>query len=125
MTIDELNKLVFDAANRRAQIRESKGKEYTQGNLDVLANFRRVGLEIQPLMREGASIEQAALVGWAVFFSKHYDALRSYIKYGTESSSEGIEGRIDDMQVYLDLCRGLVAELKTSKKETVQCNLPL
>ena len=55
-----------------------------------------------------------------VYFHKHFDALVSFIKTSKQFSNEPLEGRIDDMQVYLDLFRGFVEEIKiaNSKKDS-------
>ena len=114
MTKEKLKELVDAATKRRSILEAEKGQEYTQGNKDRLANFKRMGADILPVLADTALPEQAALVSWMVSFNKHYDGLKSFIKSGKEFSAEGIEGRIDDMQVYLDLCRGLVDELKVA-----------
>ena len=120
MTKERLKELVDAAIERRRVLEAQKGQEYTQGNKDRLANFKRMGADILPILPDGALLEQAALVSWMVSFNKHYDGLKSFIKSGREFSAEGIEGRIDDMQVYLDLCRGLVEELKVAKAKPVE-----
>ena len=117
MSKEELQYLIDEANKRRVVIQETKGAEYTQGNKDRLANFRRAGMDVLPLLREGTLPEQANLVAWLMLFNKHFDALKSFIQHGKEFSSEGIEGRLDDLQVYLDLCRGLVHELKVKMQK--------
>src|SRR6185295_12978655 len=70
----------------------SKGKEYTVGSADRLANFRGVGQDVDVPMEKV----------WYTFFNKHYRALQSYIKNGCKvQSNEGIDGRILDLIVYL------------------------
>lgn len=102
MNRDDFEKLISAAGIRRAGLRRDKGQEYTQGDADVLANFKKGGLDL----------DLPAMKIWWVYYKKHQDAVLSFIKSGKEYSSESIEGRIDDMQVYLDLLRGLVAEHK-------------
>lgn len=119
MTREKLDKLVADAADRRRLLAEQKGKEYTQGNPDRLDNFRRAADNLRGLLKDGLCDEQRMFVVWNVFYSKHFDAVKSFFAFGTESSTEGVEGRIDDMQVYLDLLRGIVAEMKERKPEEV------
>lgn len=99
-----LETLVAEAAERRAVLARDKGKEYTRGSVDRLANFKRVAEELG----------LAPLDAWWVYFRKHQDALLSYVLFGKESSNESIETRIDDMQVYLDLARGLIWEAKNT-----------
>lgn len=99
----DLNDLIRKAEDRKLALRQNKGAEYTRGDADVLANFKRVasGVGLSPLQV------------WWVYFHKHVDALASFVRTGAEASDEGIEGRVDDLQVYLDLVRGLIAEHKT------------
>lgn len=78
---------------------KSKGKDYTQGNYDILHNFKTVASEI------GVSMERA----WAVYFFKHYAALMSYVKMG-QVESEPIEGRVKDLIVYLLLFYKMIKE---------------
>ena len=102
MKQEQLSEIIEQAQVRRERLTVEKGREYVRGSTDRLANFKRIGddLNLDPLEV------------WYVYFKKHFDALVSFIVFGKESSSEGIEGRIDDMQVYLDLLRGLVHERK-------------
>lgn len=102
--------LIQEAVDRKIALRRDKGAEYTQGDEDVLANFKKGGIEL------GIS----PLKVWRIYYKKHDDAIVSFIKTGREISTEGIEGRIDDMQVYLDLLRGLVAEHKTLDAQSAQ-----
>lgn len=81
----------------------TKGEEYAASD-DQLANFKR-------------SAEQAGITPeqvWLIFFNKHADAIRSYVKMarGTREyvPSEPIEGRIDDAILYLILLKALVQE---------------
>lgn len=83
------------------QINATKGKDYA-GDDDALSNFKRQA------DRLGLSPEQV----WAVYFSKHVDAVMSYCKNG-QVESEPIEGRLHDIIVYSFLMLGLVEEDKT------------
>lgn len=111
MTQEELNQIIKDSLKRRADLEVSKGREYTQGSEDRLANFKRAAeiLKISPLKV------------WAVYFNKHWDSLMNFIKSGKEFSTESIESRIDDMQVYLDLLRGLIVEHKRATQVKAFC----
>lgn len=100
-----LNELIRMAEARKLALRMNKGQEYTRGDADVLANFKRVG----------SSMALDPLKVWWIYFHKHVDALANFVRTGTEASDEGIEGRIDDLQVYLDLGRGLVEEHKAAR----------
>lgn len=105
MLASELETLLRQAADRKLKLRTNKGQEYTRGDDDVLANFKRVG----------AGVGIIPLKVWWIYFHKHVDALANFIRTGAEASDEGIEGRIDDLQVYLDLGRGLIKEHKDAK----------
>jgi len=84
---------------------DAKSREYTRGNADDrLCNFKRMG-------EETAQIADPTFRAWAIYFLKHIDAVFEYLKSGKEGT-EGIEGRIDDAQNYLDLLRGLIEEKK-------------
>lgn len=76
----------------------TKGEEYARDE-DQLKNFKRSGDEA------GILPEQT----WVVFFNKHIDSIKHYIKTG-HRSSEPIEGRIDDAILYLLLLKGLLVE---------------
>lgn len=88
------------------KLRDLKGGEYA-GDDDALANFRRNGLAL------GMSMEAV----WAVYAAKHWDALQQYVKDinagTTRVRMEPIEGRIDDLIVYLMLFKGICDEAKT------------
>jgi hypothetical protein len=77
----------------------TKGKEYGK-ETDRLANFSEVAGEV--------SLDPLEV--WYVFASKHYRAITSYIREKQVYSNEPIEGRIDDMIVYLLLLKGIIHE---------------
>jgi len=87
----------------------SKGKEYTIGSDDKLANFKNVAKDtgLQPMQV------------WAVYFLKHIASICNYVKDGREASNEPIEGRIMDARNYLALLRGLIEE---QRNEATQPN---
>jgi hypothetical protein len=82
---------------------ELKGGEYA-GDFDRLANFRRNG------ERLGLPMETV----WAVYAAKHWDAVLQFIQdlnTGKERTRvEPIEGRVDDLLVYLILFKAILAE---------------
>lgn len=84
----------------------TKGKEYTGGSPDRLANFRGVAQDV------GIPIEKA----WYVFFNKHYRAVQAYIKNGCKTLSEPISGRIMDCVVYLLLFHKMTLELEKANE---------
>ncbi len=78
----------------------TKGKDYA-GDDDALSNFKRHAAEL------GLTPEQV----WAVYASKHWDAIMTYVRLG-HVASEPVEGRIHDAIMYLFLLLGLVIEHK-------------
>lgn len=80
-----------------------KGGEYAPG-VDRLANFKdnAKALELNP--------KQV----WAVYAGKHWDAIKNFIVDESQGRirmrSEAIEGRIDDLIVYLLLLKGLLVD---------------
>ena len=82
----------------------SKGREYANSDEDSLSNFKRLGKQL------GLPPEAVNLV----FLTKHIDSISSYIRglqgQGNYTSSEPIEGRIDDAILYLILLKSLVFE---------------
>lgn len=93
-------KEVLDSQHRiLCLLTATKGEEYSRDD-DQLANFKRSANEA------GITPEQA----WLVFFNKHADAIKHYIKNGAVKGAEPIEGRINDAILYLALFKGLVYE---------------
>jgi len=85
------------------QLSELKGGEYA-GDLDRLANFRRNAAAL------GLEMEQV----WAVYAAKHWDSIMQYVKDlgegKTRERMESIEGRMDDLIVYLILAKAMADE---------------
>ncbi len=100
---EQWDKLLEDAVSKIKQLATLKGGEYA-GDVDRLANFRRNGEAL------GLPME----VIWAVYASKHWDAVIQYIKdlntRKTRERLEPIEGRVDDLLVYLLLFKAMVQE---------------
>lgn len=90
-----------------------KGGEYA-GDDDRLANFRRNALAL------GVKMETV----WAIYYNKHHDSVMQYIQdlaTGKERPrSEPMEGRVDDMLVYLLLFKMILAERNRTPLPTVQ-----
>lgn len=107
MTNEKFYELMKDTFADAMEIAHAKGKDYTKGSLDALANFKEGGkaLAIDP-----------EVVCW-VFMNKHYQAITNYIKTQGQSESEPIEERIKDMINYLVLLLGLICEGKYEKTE--------
>lgn len=100
MTKPELMKLLDQMVEEETVTRDGKGKEYTKGDEDQLANFKSYAkaLGLSPKLI------------WAVYAGKHFDAIVSYCKDSKTYSGEDIRGRIMDLRVYLWLLRGMVEE---------------
>lgn len=103
MTHDQMTKIIDDTFDEIQRIRESKGKDYSRGEADTLSNFKRHAEAL------GLTPEQV----WAVYASKHWDAVISYCKHG-QVESEPIAGRIDDALTYLLLLKGLIADRRNA-----------
>jgi hypothetical protein len=95
-TLEELRKLTI-----------TKGREYANDG-DHLANFKRLGKTL------GLPPEAVTLV----FLTKHLDSISSYIRSLTGkdpyTSSEPIQGRIDDAILYLILLKSVIKERETN-----------
>jgi hypothetical protein len=97
------NTLVDDAFAEMKKLAQMKGGEYS-GDDDRLLNFRRNGANL------GLPMETV----WAVYAGKHWDAIQQFIKdqrNGKERERlEPIEGRVDDLLVYLLLFKAMLQE---------------
>lgn len=80
-----------------------KGGEYS-GDDDRLANFRRNAKDL------GLPYEAI----WRVYAAKHWDAVGQYIRDivngTTRERMEGLDGRVDDLIVYLLLFKAMLEE---------------
>ena len=96
-------RLMDDTFAKMKQLGSLKGGEYS-GDYDRLANFRRNA------ERLGLTMETV----WAVYAAKHWDALTQYIQdmntKKTRTRLESIEGRVDDLLVYLILFKCMLQE---------------
>lgn len=99
MTFEEFDRHTETLFEEIRQMRDTKGKEYA-GDGDRFDNFNRLSVEAD-LTREKI---------WQVYFTKHWDAIKSFIKHGREFSDEKIHGRILDAIVYLMLLDGMIVE---------------
>lgn len=100
MTPEFFDKEILQPTFKRlTELSQTKGKEYTQGE-DRLKNFYSTGTDI----------DLPPIKVLYIFMKKHWDAIKSYIKFGAVQSEEHINGRIDDMILYLILLKGLIHE---------------
>lgn len=102
---DDLVEQTFEEIRKLGKL---KGGEYA-GDSDRLANFRRNANAL------GLSMETV----WAVYCAKHWDAVMQYIKDLQSETSrprlESIEGRVDDIIVYMLLFKAMVREREILK----------
>lgn len=92
-----------------------KGGEYA-GDADRLANFRR----------NAEAAETTMELIWRIYAAKHWDAIMQYekdIRQGrTRQRAESIEGRVDDMIVYLLLFKCMIEERSTAADPVMMMN---
>lgn len=94
----EFTGLIKTEFDRVLNLNETKGKEYA-GEDNALSNF----------YRHASQLNVSPYIVWAVYAGKHWDAIESFCRTGT-TLSEDIDGRIDDLILYLLLLRGLIGE---------------
>jgi hypothetical protein len=92
--------LVEDARERQDELLDAKGRDYTRGNPDRLANFKRWAAEL----------DVAPLKVLGIYMGKHMDSVIAFIKSGGQSESEPIAARIDDLHNYLYLLEALIQD---------------
>ncbi len=103
MTKQDFRRLLEDVHVRMCELTAGKGEEYARSD-DQLANFKRSAAE--------AGIHSSQV--WLVFFNKHIDAIKHWVKTGDRlNPSEPIDGRIDDAILYLILLKALIDDGKT------------
>lgn len=99
----EYQDVVSQTVETIEQLSKLKGGEYA-GDHDRLANFRRNG--------QALGLPMATV--WAVYYNKHHDAVMQWIAdlqaNRQRERLEPIDGRIDDMIVYLMLLKCMVRE---------------
>lgn len=97
------DKMLEESFGRIEELSRLKGGEYS-GDSDRLLNFRR----------NGADLDLPMEIVWRVYAAKHWDAIGQYIRdlqLGAKRTRlESIEGRIDDLLVYLLLFKAMVRE---------------
>lgn len=105
MTFQEFDNYSNDLLSKVTRMRDTKGREYA-GEKDRFDNFNRLAVKCGNLDRK---------LIWLVYFTKHIDAIESFISNGREFSTESIEGRIVDAVTYLTLLAGMIKEDKEQK----------
>lgn len=102
MTTAEYDQIRVKTQKERDAIVMAKRPEYTEGNPDVLFNFKTVASEVD------ARPEQV----WYTYFRKHVASIARYCADPSKPSSEPILGRIYDAMNYLDLLAAQIQERK-------------
>lgn len=99
MKKSEFRELLEGVHKKLLDLTETKGEEYSNDD-DQLANFKRSAVE------SGCTKYQV----WLIFFNKHMDAIKYFVKNKEIKSTEGLIGRIDDAILYLMLLRAMYIE---------------
>lgn len=100
MTSDNFDELCVQLTLLRRDIVLAKRPEYTEGNADVLNNFKVLAAEI------GITPIQV----WYVYFRKHVASISQFCANPSRTTSEPIVGRIADAMNYLDLLNALIED---------------
>lgn len=106
MTNMDFLRLREEHTARRFDLCDVKSRDYTTGD-NRLDNFYRLAgmYDVHPLKVLG------------IYLQKHQDSIARYIKTeGKEKYSESIEGRLADVQNYLDLMLAMIKELEDLKE---------
>lgn len=96
----QFTEAVAELTSLRSAIVSKKRPEYTEGNQDVLHNFKAVGAEIHT----------SPMCVWYVYFRKHVASISQFASNPKREMAESIEGRIADAMNYLELLYALVKE---------------
>lgn len=97
---DRVTAVLKETFEKAIYLRETKGREYS-GTVDALENFKRNARD---------TCSDPILV-WRIYAGKHWDSINTYVqdinKGITRETVEPIDGRIDDLIVYLILLKCL------------------
>lgn len=109
MNNDHFLTLIKQTTDHIYELSSTKGREYTDGSADRLENFKS----------EGKNIGITEYQIWSVYASKHFRAIQSFIRNdGKIFSNESIDGRIDDLILYLLLLKGLIADRESKNADS-------
>jgi hypothetical protein len=104
VTTPAFEKLIRDWTDSRLALAREKGEEYANSENNRFANFERIAADLAALGLEREHVLY-------VYLRKHLDSIASYLANGRKRvGSEPIEGRLADMQNYLDLLAGMLAD---------------
>jgi hypothetical protein len=99
VTKDKFQIMLNEVLDSMRALTASKGEEYARSD-DQFANFKRSA--------EEAGVTKFQI--WLVFFNKHMDSIKYFVKHGELKSTETLLSRIDDAILYLILMRGMYIE---------------
>ena len=106
---DAYEKILNETFSKVKYLGKSKGREYS-GDEDRLANFRR----------NGDKLRVPKEMVWAVYASKHYDAIiqrcQDIVSGRDRQVSESIDGRVDDLILYLILYKCMEKERRDAER---------
>lgn len=106
MNNQEYDKVRRSLLNEAEKIQTAKRPGYTQGDSDVLKNFKSVGERVKT--SDGRALGSGP--AWSVYFLKHIDAIMSIINQPHLPVSEDPLGRFADAINYLQLGYALYVE---------------
>lgn len=102
--------LIAETWDAIIELVDLKGGEYS-GDDDRLANFRR----------NGKNLDLPMETIWSVYAAKHWDAISQYVKDLQQGKSrermESLDGRVDDLIVYLLLFKAMIEERENAPNE--------
>ena len=102
MTSIEFNKLANELDKLAKDIMNKKGPEYTQQDLDILANFKNTG----------DRLNTSPLKIWGAFFDKQITSVYAHLNNANLKKAESIESRFADIINYCHLGFALFKERK-------------
>jgi hypothetical protein len=102
MNSERFNELRKEIIKRSFSIADAKGKDYTNGNTDILKHFKEGGKDFD--------IPTEKYLG--IMLKKQMNAVYNYIKTNGQSESEPIEQRISDSINYLIFLEALIMETR-------------
>ena len=102
MTSIEFNKLANELDKLAKDIMNKKGPEYTQQDLDILANFKNTG----------DRLNTSPLKIWGAFFDKQITSVYAHLNNANLKKAESIESRFADIINYCHLGLALFKERK-------------
>lgn len=104
-TRQDIANLMIAHYNELHALREAGQKEYAHDESNAFRNFEDIAEKLK-IPREK--------VLWT-YLQKHLDGVIAYIN-GHKSQREDVLGRIDDIEVYLILLRGMIIDNRTNYK---------